>query len=148
MIVEGRKHPELLDGFRRGMLQPRMADIVAAFERGKETANITLEIGAASTTVDVVVSGATIDTTTAQIQSTYTRTQITDLPMSSAGVPGASFGALNLSLLSAGVTSSGGVGAGIGPSVGGQRPTQQQLYDRGHGQQSERCDRARGLCSK
>ena len=86
------------------------------------TANITLEVGAASTTVDVVVSGVTIDTTTAQIQSTYTRTQITDLPMSSAGVPGASFGALNLSLLSAGVTSSGGVGVGIGPSVGGQRP--------------------------
>lgn len=86
------------------------------------TANITLEVGAASTTVDVVVSGVSIDTTTAQIQSTYTRTQITNLPMTSAGAPGASFGALNLSLLSAGVTSSGGIGAGIGPSVGGQRP--------------------------
>jgi AcrR family transcriptional regulator len=35
MIVEGRKHPELLDGFRRGMLQPRIAEIVAALERGK-----------------------------------------------------------------------------------------------------------------
>jgi AcrR family transcriptional regulator len=35
MIVEGRKHPELLDGFRRGMLQPRVAAIVAALERGK-----------------------------------------------------------------------------------------------------------------
>lgn len=86
------------------------------------TANITLELGAASTTVDVVVSGANIDTTTAQIQSTYTRTQITDLPMNSTGAPGASFGALNLSLLSSGVASSGGIGAGIGPSVGGQRP--------------------------
>ena len=29
MIVEGRKHPDLLEGFRRGMLQPRTADIVA-----------------------------------------------------------------------------------------------------------------------
>src|ERR1700756_5311713 len=29
MIVEGRKHPELLEGFRRGMLQPRGGGIVA-----------------------------------------------------------------------------------------------------------------------
>lgn len=86
------------------------------------TANITLEVGVASTTVDVLVAGATIDTTTAQIQSTYTTTQIMDLPMASAGQPGVNFGALNLSLLSAGVTSNGGVGVGIGPSVGGQRP--------------------------
>ena len=35
MIVEGRKHPELLDGFRRGMLQPRVGDIITALERGK-----------------------------------------------------------------------------------------------------------------
>ena len=40
MIVEGRKHPELLEGFRRGMLQPRVEDIVAAFERGKERGEI------------------------------------------------------------------------------------------------------------
>jgi hypothetical protein len=86
------------------------------------TANITLEVGVASTTVDVIVSGVTIDTTTAQIQSTYTQTQIMDLPLASTGQPGLNFGALNLSLLSAGVTSSGGVGVGIGPSVGGQRP--------------------------
>lgn len=86
------------------------------------TANITLEVGVASTTVDVIVSGVTIDTTTAQIQSTYTQTQIMDLPLASTGQPGTNFGALNLSLLSAGVTSSGGVGVGIGPSVGGQRP--------------------------
>ena len=86
------------------------------------TANITLEVGVASTTVDVIVSGVSIDTTTAQIQSTYTQTQIMDLPLASTGQPGLNFGALNLALLSAGVTSSGGVGVGIGPSVGGQRP--------------------------
>src|SRR5947209_18259547 len=40
MIVEGRKHPELLDGFRRGMLQPRVGDIVAALERGKERGEV------------------------------------------------------------------------------------------------------------
>ena len=86
------------------------------------TANLTVEVGVASTTVDVVVAGVAIDTTTAQIQSTYTQTQIMDLPLASTGQPGLNFGALNLSLLSAGVTSSGGVGVGIGPSVGGQRP--------------------------
>jgi AcrR family transcriptional regulator len=40
MIVEGRKHPELLDGFRRGMLQPRVREIVAALERGKERGEV------------------------------------------------------------------------------------------------------------
>ena len=40
MMVEGRKHPELLAGFRRGMLQPRMSDIVAALERGKERGEV------------------------------------------------------------------------------------------------------------
>jgi AcrR family transcriptional regulator len=40
MIVEGRKHPELLEGFRRGMLRPRMAAIVDALERGKARGEI------------------------------------------------------------------------------------------------------------
>jgi AcrR family transcriptional regulator len=40
MIVEGRKHPELLDGFRRGMLKPRLGEIVAALERGKQRGEV------------------------------------------------------------------------------------------------------------
>ena len=40
MIVEGRKHPELLEGFRRGMLQPRVSAIAAALERGKERGEV------------------------------------------------------------------------------------------------------------
>ena len=40
MIVEGRKNPELLEGFRRGMLQPRVGDIIAALERGKERGEV------------------------------------------------------------------------------------------------------------
>lgn len=40
MIVEGRKHPELLDGFRQGMLQPRTGDIIATLERGKERGEV------------------------------------------------------------------------------------------------------------
>lgn len=40
MLVDGRKHPELLDGFRRGMLQPRLGAIVEALERGKERGEV------------------------------------------------------------------------------------------------------------
>ena len=82
------------------------------------TANLTLAIGQATTTVEVTEAPAPIDTTTAQIESTYEARQIADLPSASSGT-----GVLNLSLLSAGVTSGGGSGYGTGPSVGGQRPT-------------------------
>jgi AcrR family transcriptional regulator len=44
MIVEGRKHPELLEGFRRGMLQPRVADIAAALERGKARGEVRADL--------------------------------------------------------------------------------------------------------
>ena len=44
MIVEGRKHPELLEGFRRGMLQLRVGEIVAALERGKERGEIRADL--------------------------------------------------------------------------------------------------------
>ena len=44
MIVEGRKHPDLLEGFRRGMLQPRTADIVAALERGKQRGEVRADL--------------------------------------------------------------------------------------------------------
>jgi len=81
------------------------------------TANITATVGSAATTVEVVEQAATIDTTTAQIQTNYDPKQAQDLPTASVGL-----GVLNLSLLSAGVASSGGVGAGTGPSVSGQRP--------------------------
>jgi AcrR family transcriptional regulator len=40
MIVEGREHPDLLEGFRRGMLKPRLSDIAGALERGKERGEV------------------------------------------------------------------------------------------------------------
>ncbi len=87
------------------------------------TANLTVHVGPISTTVDVRESSVTIDTTTAQVQSTYDARQALTLPMTSFTPPGEnSLGALNLSLLSAGVSSGGGIGVGYGPSVGGQRP--------------------------
>src|SRR5215471_1950541 len=84
------------------------------------TVNVSLQVGAVATTVDVAAAAAVIDTTTAQLQSTYNSYQIVNVPVieNANGL----FGALNLSLLSGGVTSNGGVGQGTGPSVGGQRP--------------------------
>ena len=81
------------------------------------TANVSLAVGQTTTTVEVVEAPAVIDTTTAQVQNTFEAKQAEDLPITSTGS-----GIYNLSLLSAGVASSGGVGVGSGPSVGGQRP--------------------------
>jgi hypothetical protein len=81
------------------------------------TANVTLQVGSSVATVEVSATAAAIDTTTAQIQNSFESQQMMDLPTASSGS-----GVINLSLLAAGVATSGGVGAGTGPSVGGQRP--------------------------
>jgi hypothetical protein len=81
------------------------------------TANLMLQLSATSTTIEVSTATAQIDTTTAQIQSTYTTRQAQDLPITGIGM-----GVLNLSLLQAGVATTGGAGMGRGPSIGGQRP--------------------------
>jgi hypothetical protein len=86
------------------------------------TANITLQLAKASQTVEVTTSATVaIDTSGAQIQTTFDSKQLADLPSASGGQNNS--GVLNVSLLAAGVTSSGGAGYGMGPSVGGQRPT-------------------------
>jgi len=82
------------------------------------TANVTLAVGTATESVDVVDATTLIDTTTAQIANIFASRLASDLAI--AADP--SGGYLNLSLLGAGVASAGGVGAGTGPSVGGQRP--------------------------
>jgi carboxypeptidase family protein len=81
------------------------------------TLQITLEVKGAVTSIEVSGQAAALDTTTAQITNTFDQRLTQDLPTASTGS-----GVLNLSLLSAGVASSGGIGAGSGPSVGGQRP--------------------------
>lgn len=83
------------------------------------TVNLSLQVGTVSTTVEVTEATATIDTTTANVSNSFGRQQIVQLPTTGLG----QLGVINLSLLSAGVASSGGVGYGTGPSVGGQRPT-------------------------
>ena len=81
------------------------------------TVNFALTVGAVSTSVEVRGTSSVIDTTTSQIQTTYGAGQIADLPTNTIGV-----GVINMSLLQAGVASAGGIGVGTGPSVGGQRP--------------------------
>lgn len=81
------------------------------------TAHMQMEVGEVSTTVEVSSAAATIDTTSSQLGTTYD-TKLQDYPTVAAGASGV----LNLSLLQPGVASSGGIGAGSGPSVGGQRP--------------------------
>ena len=81
------------------------------------TMPVTLEIKGAVTQVEVSGAIATLDTTTSTVANTFEDRFSSDLPAATIGN-----GVLNLSLLGSGVASSGGVGAGAGPSVGGQRP--------------------------
>jgi hypothetical protein len=82
------------------------------------TQDIVLSIGQGTTTVEVQSeANVSIDTTTAQISTTFSLKEVQDLPSATIGL-----GVLNLSLLSPGVTSSGGIGAGTGPAISGQRP--------------------------
>ncbi|HEY1939551.1 MAG TPA: carboxypeptidase regulatory-like domain-containing protein [Candidatus Angelobacter sp.] len=83
----------------------------------QETFNITAAVSSSTEVVEVNAEALTIDTTTAQIQNTFEDKELQDLPTATIGL-----GVLNLSLLNAGVATSGGIGAGTGPSVSGQRP--------------------------
>lgn len=84
------------------------------------TANVKLDVGSSSTTVEVSGTPPPVDTTSAQLGSTYDAVLSQNLGITAAGGLGA--GALNLSLLSPGVTNANAMGLGMGPSVGGQRP--------------------------
>jgi hypothetical protein len=84
------------------------------------TANVKLEIGSSSTTVEVAGTPPPVDTSTAQLGTTYDTVLSQSLGVTATGGLGA--GVLNLSLLSPGVTNANAMGDGMGPSVGGQRP--------------------------
>ncbi len=81
------------------------------------TQNVSLTVGDVATTVEVTDTALLIDTTTANVTQSYERREAIDTPMSAQPL-----GVLNLSLLGAGVASAGGLGLVDGPSVGGQRP--------------------------
>ncbi len=82
------------------------------------TARLVLPVATASTSVEVSSEAfAVIDTTTPQIQTSFQTEELRNLPTASTGL-----GVLNLTLLVPGVASSGAIGDGTGPSVGGMRP--------------------------
>lgn len=82
------------------------------------TATLVLPIATATTTMQVSADAhAVIDTTTTQLQTSFQTEELQNLPTSASGL-----GVLNLSLLETNVSSSGGMGNGTGPAVGGQRP--------------------------
>jgi len=100
----------------RGFTSSSLHDV--AIELNKTTtANVSMAVGAVATQIDVIEAPALLDTTTAQITNTYESRLLTELPLA-AGAGGV----LNLALTAPGVGSMGGVGVGYGPSVGGQRP--------------------------
>jgi len=84
------------------------------------TANVQLQVGTSATTVEVSGVAPPVDTTTAQLQTTYNDQYSQDLGMTSTG--GVGGGVVNLSMLNPGVTNASAMGLGMGPSVGGQRP--------------------------
>jgi len=84
---------------------------------GTATTNVKMEVSATVETVEVSAAAATIDTTTASVQNAFESSAMSELPTASGGS-----GILNLALLNAGVGTSGAIGLGSGPSVGGQRP--------------------------
>ena len=87
--------------------------------------DLPLELATASTTVQVIDAAAPIDTASSYLQTTFDSRGLTTIP--AAGL-GTGSGFLNLSLLGGGVASSGGLGQGTGPSIGGQRPSSNRFY--------------------
>jgi hypothetical protein len=85
-----------------------------------------LELATASTTVQVNDAPAPIDSASSHLEITFDARALTIAPAASSGS-----GFLNLSLLGGGVASSGGLGQGTGPSVGGQRPSANRFYVEG-----------------
>ncbi len=84
--------------------------------------NISLAVGSVTTTVEVVEAPALIDTSSSQLQTTFDASTSRELAVTGISKTVNGAGIYNLSLLGAGVASSGGVGQGTGPSVAGQRP--------------------------
>jgi hypothetical protein len=109
-----------VDATATGMARTKIAGVTVELNR-TSAANFNMQLATTTTVVDVLEAAPLIDTSTAQLQNTFKSDLATNLP--SAGNFLNDTGVLNLSLLAPGVTQSGGMGYGYGPSVGGQRPT-------------------------
>jgi len=101
-----------------GSFQPQVVRGISIEPAKTATVPVQLTVGSATATVEVTAgSGTTLDTTTTNLTTTFSTTELSTLPTATVG-----FGVLNTSLLSPNVASSGGIGIGTGPSIGGQRP--------------------------
>jgi hypothetical protein len=82
------------------------------------TVNLTLSVSSAAQSVEVSAEAAvTLDTVSTNLTQNFETRELAELPTATQGQ-----GVLNVSLLSPNVASTGGIGIGVGPSVGGQRP--------------------------
>lgn len=80
-------------------------------------ANVKLEVGGATTTVEVTAGSEVVQTATSQLSNTFNERAVLSVPLVG---PGASV--LDLALLAPNTTSQGGGVLGSGGSVGGTRP--------------------------
>ena len=81
------------------------------------TKDIVLSVGTTQSVEVTAEAGVVLDTTTTNLTTTFSTEELANLPTATVGL-----GVLNTSLLSPGVASTGGIGIGVGPSIGGQRP--------------------------
>ena len=88
--------------------------------------DFSLQLTTQVTSVQVVAAPAPLDSASSQVQTAFDSRFLANVPAAATGS-----GFLNLSLLAAGVASSGGLGQGMGPSVAGQRPTGNRFYVEG-----------------
>jgi hypothetical protein len=100
----------------QGFTKAEVRGVVVVLSKNVTT-NVKLDVGTNVATVEVTAAAAALDTSTANVQTSFESQSMAEIPAASSGS-----GVINLSLLSAGVSSSGTVGVGSGPSVGGQRP--------------------------
>ncbi len=81
------------------------------------TKDIVLSVGTTQSVEVTADAGVVLDTTTTNLTTTFSTEELASLPTATVGL-----GVLNTSLLSPGVASTGGIGIGVGPSIGGNRP--------------------------
>ena len=89
------------------------------------TKDVTVSVGASASVEVTAEAGVALDTTSTNLTTTFSNTELSELPSAAIGgatSTGVQSGVLNVSLLSPGVASTGGLGLGVGPSIGGQRP--------------------------
>ena len=101
-----------------GGFQPTTVKGISVENSKTATVAVQLSVGATSVSVEVTAgAGTTIDTTSANLSTTLSSSELEVLPTATVGL-----GVINTALLVPGVASSGGIGVGTGPAIGGQRP--------------------------